>query len=691
MDKIKAFLKSIPRRYYMIAAGVGGLLVVLFTIVAIIAINKREPLLERAIERAKTKALDDYQVQLEINKAYFSGLKEVSFEGISATPIDADTLVNIELLRVSVKLFPLLSGKVKLANMDMKNARVSFIKKDSVTSNYDFFFRENEVDTAQVAEVEKAEEEPIHMAKLANRVIHQVLYKIPENMDLTNFEVSYKDDSLFHNIKIPKANIDNGDLESTILVNEDKGTWHIDGDLNPGRNRLSFRLYAEEGKVELPLLEDKYDMRVNFDMIEAELQDVKWINNDDLQISISGQLSNFLINHWRIASNDVIVPKASTQAELIIGKDFIELDEGSVVQLEEIKARPYAKLTLLPHKIYDLGVEIPEMDAQKAFDSFPTGLFESLEGIQVSGKMKYSFDLHLDSEMPDSVQLHSAIEENGFKINAYGKTDLSKINSPFTYEPYETDGPVRDIIVGPENPDFTPLNQISPLLRNAVLTAEDPTFFTHEGFVEKSIKASIATNFKEKAFRRGGSTISMQLVKNVFLDREKTLARKVEEMLIVWLIEHNDIVSKERMYEVYLNVIEWGNNVYGISEAARHYFVKDQSQLTIGESIFLASIVPSPKRGLSRFTSYGGLQPYLTGYFRLIGTLMANSGYIPRDPNRSYGFYSVSLRNAVLPSRAPEPDSTMLDTDRSRIDLEREVEEAERLLEQLFGKEIEEQ
>lgn len=675
----------------MIVAGVGGALIVLFTIVAIIAINKREPLLKSAIERAKTKALEDYQVQLEINSAYFSGLKEVSFEGISATPIGADTLVNIELLRVSVKLFPLLSGKVKLANMDMKNARVSFIKKDSVTSNYDFFFRESEADSIQVEEVEKAEEEPIHMAKLVNRVIHQVLYKIPENMDLTNFEVSYKDDSLFHNIKIPKANIDNGDLESTILVNEDKATWHIDGDLNPGRNRLSFRLYAEEGKVELPLLEDKYGMLVNFDMIEAELQDVKWINNDDLQISISGQLSNFLINHWRIASNDVIVPKASAQAELIIGKEFVELDEGSEVQVEEIKAHPYAKLTLLPHKIYELGVEIPEMDAQKAFDSFPTGLFESLEGIQVSGKMKYSFGLHLDSQIPDSVQLHSAIEENGFKIKSYGKTDLSKINSPFTYEPYETDGPVRDIIVGPENPDFTPLNQISPLLRNAVLTAEDPTFFTHEGFVEKSIKASIATNFKEKAFRRGGSTISMQLVKNVFLDREKTLARKVEEMLIVWLIEHNDIVSKERMYEVYLNVIEWGNNVYGISEAARHYFLKDQSQLTIGESIFLASIVPSPKRGLSRFTSYGGLQPYLTGYFRLIGTLMANSGFIPRDSTRSYGFYSVSLRNAVLPSRAPEPDSTMQDTDRSRIDLEREVEEAERLLEQLFGKEIEEQ
>lgn len=688
MDKISAFLKSVPKRYYMIASGIVGVIIVLFTIIAIIAINKRAPLLKSAIERAKDKAMDDYQVELQIGEAYFSGLKEVTLENISATPVNADTLANIELLRVSVKLFPLLSGKVKLANMDMRNARVSFVKKDSVTSNYDFFFRNGEADTTQ--QTTESVEEPIHLAKLVDRVIHQILYKIPENMDVENFEVSYEDDSLFHNVVVPEANIDNGDLKSTLLVNRDKATWHLDGDLNPGKNKLLFRLYAEDGKVELPLLQDKYGLLVNFDLLEAELIDIKWKNKDDLQISVSGHLAEFLVNHWRIASNDVIVPQASAEAELIIGKDFIELDKSSKVQLDQITAHPYAKLTLLPHKIYELGVEIPKMDAQDVFDSFPTGLFESLEGIQVSGEMKYDFDLYLDAENPDSVQLHSAIKEEGFKINSFGKTDFSKINSTFTYEPYEGDGTTRDIIVGPENPNFTPLNQISPLLRNAILTAEDPTFFNHEGFVEKSIRASIATNFKEKAFSRGGSTISMQLVKNVFLDREKTMARKVEEMLIVWLIEHNDIVSKERMYEVYLNVIEWGKNVYGISEAARHYFLKDQSDLTIGESIFLASIVPSPKRGLSRFTNYGGLQPYLTGYFRLIGTLMANSGFIPRDSTRSYGFYSVSLRNAVLPSREPEPDSTMQDLDQDRIDLEREVEEAERLLEQLFGNDFEE-
>ncbi|HLT42851.1 MAG TPA: biosynthetic peptidoglycan transglycosylase, partial [Sphingobacteriaceae bacterium] len=216
-------------------------------------------------------------------------------------------------------------------------------------------------------------------------------------------------------------------------------------------------------------------------------------------------------------------------------------------------------------------------------------------------------------------------------------------------------------------------------------TAEDPSFFSHEGFVEESIRASIATNFKEKAFKRGGSTISMQLVKNVFLDREKTLARKVEEMLIVWVIEHNRIVSKERMFEVYLNVIEWGNNIYGIAEASQHYFLKRPADLNLGESIFLASIVPSPKKGINRFNEYGGLRPFMTGYYRLIGTLMANSGYISRDSTRTYGFYSVSLRNAVLPQ--PVLADTTDQNDDGRDAIEREIEEAERLLRELFGTE----
>ncbi len=219
------------------------------------------------------------------------------------------------------------------------------------------------------------------------------------------------------------------------------------------------------------------------------------------------------------------------------------------------------------------------------------------------------------------------------------------------------------MLSGPKNPDFTPLNQISPDLRNALLTSEDYTFFTHNGFNEKAFRSSIATNFKEKSFKRGASTVSMQLVKNAFLSRNKTLSRKVEEILIVWLIENEHLVSKERMYEVYLNIIEWGRNVYGVGEAARYYFNTTPRNLNLGESVFLAFVVPRPKRALDWFQPDGSLQVRnVRGYFKLIGRLMAKRGLTQPDSG-AYGFYNVRLRESLrreVPATIDFPADSLL-------------------------------
>ena len=109
---------------------------------------------------------------------------------------------------------------------------------------------------------------------------------------------------------------------------------------------------------------------------------------------------------------------------------------------------------------------------------------------------------------------------------------------------------------------------------------------------------------------RGASTLSMQLVKNVFLNPDKTIARKLEEILIVWLIENNRLTSKSRMFEVYMNIIEWGPDVYGITEAARFYFAKDPAALTLSECIFLAYIIPYPKYIRNHFNGLRLKYPY---------------------------------------------------------------------------------
>jgi len=159
----------------------------------------------------------------------------------------------------------------------------------------------------------------------------------------------------------------------------------------------------------------------------------------------------------------------------------------------------------------------------------------------------------------------------------------------------------------------------------------------------------------------------MQLVKNVFLNRNKTVVRKVEEIILVWLMESSKQVSKKRLYEVYLNVIEWGNNVYGITEASRYYFGKKPADLNLGESIFLSSIVPRPKTGLYSFDWTGHLKSNMIRYFNTYGNIMVKTKQIGVDSTVSnYGFYQVELVPHLRSARPAFVDSVQTDT----LDLE---------------------
>jgi membrane peptidoglycan carboxypeptidase len=120
----------------------------------------------------------------------------------------------------------------------------------------------------------------------------------------------------------------------------------------------------------------------------------------------------------------------------------------------------------------------------------------------------------------------------------------------------------------------------------------------------------------------------MQLVKNVFLTRNKTLARKIEEAIIVWLIGNKNLVSKQRMYEVYLNIIEWGPGIYGINKASHFYFDKSPADLSLQESIFLACIVPRPKWYKYTFEKNGIPRSFYGNYFSRLKELMVRKEFI---------------------------------------------------------------
>lgn len=141
---------------------------------------------------------------------------------------------------------------------------------------------------------------------------------------------------------------------------------------------------------------------------------------------------------------------------------------------------------------------------------------------------------------------------------------------------------------------WVPLRRVSPHLRRAVVAAEDASFFDHEGFDWEGIKDAALYNLAKGEVKRGGSTITQQLAKNLYLSSERSIFRKIHEALIAHLLEQQ--LSKDRILEIYLNVAEWGKGVYGAEAAARHHFNKPARDLTAEEAAWLAAILPSPRR-----------------------------------------------------------------------------------------------
>ncbi|MBP8119699.1 MAG: monofunctional biosynthetic peptidoglycan transglycosylase [Burkholderiales bacterium] len=140
---------------------------------------------------------------------------------------------------------------------------------------------------------------------------------------------------------------------------------------------------------------------------------------------------------------------------------------------------------------------------------------------------------------------------------------------------------------------WVPYGKISSHLKRAILVAEDDKFIDHEGFDWEGIQKAMEKNQKKGKVVAGGSTISQQLAKNLFLSGDRSMFRKGEEAIITIMLEW--VMDKERILEIYLNVIEWGDGVFGAEAAARHYFGVSASQLSAEQAARLAAMVPRPR------------------------------------------------------------------------------------------------
>ncbi len=584
----------------------------------------RDAVLQQTIAKVSNEMEVDYNSTFSVKKASFEGISGVNLSDVVLAPKNTDTLFKIQKLKTSVNLWQLVVGNVQLGTLEIKNGFVQLVKKGKVR-NFDAFLKKDK-------QTEIGNEKRDY-AQFAYRIISKALNLIPTDMVLDNLSFRLDDNGKKAMINFQKLRLVNKQLETSIKIQTNTFTqrWKIKGIADPRNKKADIRFVnIDTGAIKVPYFDERYNLKSSFQSIRLNIEN---IDKDGNELHIDGfmAIANLKVNHPKIASKDVVIKNAKFDYRFLLGSDFISIDSTSTVQFNKVKFHPYVAYETEEDTIYKLKVAIPKMKAQDFISSLPDGLFTHFQGMEAEGNFDYNLNFMFNKNKPNQLVFDSKLNKENLKITKYGEANLNKLNGEFIYRALIKNVLQRPVLVGSANPNYTPIDQISPYLRKCVLTTEDPSFFSHHGFISEAFKQSIVKNIRTKKFSRGASTISMQLIKNVFLTREKTVSRKLEEILLVYILENNRIVSKERMLEVYFNIIEWGPNVYGIGEASQFYFQKSPSELNLNECLYLARIIPSPRKFMYQFNDQGMLKDFAVKQESFLTNIMFRRGLLSLD------------------------------------------------------------
>lgn len=620
---------------------------------------KRQQLLNYALLQVKAKVERKFPVTLSLGPARFTDLNTVQLDGVSVVPtaLTTDTLLRAQTVRASLSVRSLFAGRPVFSNLEIDNASLTARKTASGTDNYSFLYKRKKGQPVVKRDTTKG----TNYGLLANQLLEATFDNVPGEADFRNFLITYRSPRHTATLTMPELAIEDGDIKGqlTAVIDSVRNRVGVLGRIDAGDYEVDAQIFALDRRpVVLPYVQRRYGARVQFDTVRVSLTG-KDFSDDELTVKGTASAANFIVNHPKLSDSDVRFPRGGIDFVARLGQDAFALEKGTRVLLNRMEFFPEFSVRRLPVNQRVIGKEIngltsrsqfmagmqvklnvesSETPTNDFFASLPEGMFETLEGTQGEGTLKYSLSADLDMNKLDSLRFNSGLRGTKFRITRFGRENLNKLNEEFPYTAYNDKGDsVKTFLVGSSNPEFTPYNEVADYLKYAIMTAEDPRFMSHRGFMEKAFVKSAIQNFKERRFARGGSTISMQLVKNVFLTRKKTIVRKVEEALIVWIIENTRLASKERMLEVYLNIIEWGPKIYGVAEAAEFYFDKQPANLNLSESLFLASIIPRPKYYRNGFNQYGEMRGSARYFHRLIAQLMARKGYISQGEYEGLG------------------------------------------------------
>lgn len=586
----------------------------------------RSVLLDFIVSRVAMKVKDRTGMEISVRDKGYFGFSGVWMSGLTVVQTGKDTLLRIDTFAVRPMLLPLLIGRVGVDYLFLQHAFLQLCDRDGIRN---FSFHRDSAASIIKKDTTNKADAPGYGSLLRHLLI-QSFSLAPQEAHLSDLRLDIHSDTLQASFQIPQFDSDKKALKGSMVDLSNGMSWKMEGVFSQRHRSFDLEVHPMQQDRRLPLIGSLLGATVGFDTLKLSLAGMEY-GSGELTLAGAIAAKGFSVFHSKIADDTVRVDSASFDYQVSIKDRSIRLDSASTARLNRMVLHPYVAIDREGKDHYSLVLKIDTVPADDFFQSLPQGMFDEVRSIRGTGRLAFRLDFDLNTSEPDKVKFDCSMSRIGFKLKSSGSTDIFKLNNEFVYDVFEKGKYIRSFPVGPSNPQYTPIDQVAPAFRNSVLTSEDGNFFFHNGFNEEAFRKSIAENYKAGKFKRGGSTITMQLVKNVFLTRKKTIARKAEEALIVWLIESGRLVSKNRMLEVYFNIIELGPDVYGIGEASGFYFNKRPSELNLAEGIYLAGLLPRPKGFRSSFDSTGVLKPHMADYYRVMSNFMLRKGLITQE------------------------------------------------------------
>lgn len=384
--------------------------------------------------------------------------------------------------------------------------------------------------------------------------------------------------------------------------------WQVEG---LGSNDLRLTLRDAEGDLTLQrqatAAEEVWQVKVE----DLDLGSLLQVRHEGLPVFVGGRADGHgsfrrstAADRWQVdlgLRGTHLVSQAGAPTDLTVSFDANHQRAAGTLEVPALRATAAGAVLagslgvkdLDTDPVMDLALELTQLDFARLLETAGLAMPERLQRAGAGRPPLGVAALHVDVEgrlaEPASLVVTQKIR---FTPPRDVPAAITALRGDFHFRPTEGGGTGRSIHVSPESPDFIAIDEVPPLFIRALTLAEDTDFYGHRGIDLREMPMALATNWSRGTAARGGSTISQQLAKNLFLSRDKQVGRKLQEVPIAFLLEST--LGKQRILEIYLNIIEWGPGLRGLRPAARHYFGREPAALTPAEMAFLVSIIPGP-------------------------------------------------------------------------------------------------